>query len=221
MGANWIRGVDEPLPGGERLLWQGSPEARVLARRAFRVRWVAGYFLVLAGVAALAGGPGSALARVSWLLLLGAVATGMVAGYAWLVERTTVYALTDRRVLMRVGVAFPSVFNLPLPLVGEAYQRRNRDGSGDVALEIRGSERVGYAFLWPHTRPWRFAEPQPMLRGLAEVEPVAELLRNATMAAREGAELPTGKRPVIYSVMDDDGIEILSNQRPPREPLRA
>ena len=42
-----IRGLPEMLPPGERILWQGAPSARALARDALRVRWVGGYFAVL------------------------------------------------------------------------------------------------------------------------------------------------------------------------------
>ena len=47
MSRQIIPGVDEPLPEGETLLWRGRPGARALARHAFKLRWVAGYFLAL------------------------------------------------------------------------------------------------------------------------------------------------------------------------------
>ena len=150
-----IPGVDEPLPEGEALLWQGRPSTAALARHAFKVRWVAAYFVALAALAFWAAAPGEGVARASWMLVLGLVTVGLVTGWAWLVARTSVYALTDRRIVMRIGVAFPAVFNLPLELVGDAWIRTERDGSGDIALALDGSDRIGYLFLWPHVRPWR------------------------------------------------------------------
>ena len=41
------RGLPEPLPPGETVLWQGSPDWLLLARRAFHVRKVAVYFGLL------------------------------------------------------------------------------------------------------------------------------------------------------------------------------
>ena len=217
-----IRGVEEPLPPGEVLLWEGRPEAGALATHGFKAGWIAGYFAVLAVLGALVGDSGTAVARVTWLVILGAVATAMVWGWAWLVARESVYAVTDRRIVMRIGVAFPSVVNLPFSLIEEAQLRRYRDGSGDVAFELRGDDRIGYVFLWPHTRPWRVRKPQPMLRGLAEVAPVAETVQKAILRYRETepdtAELPKG---VHYALLDDDGTEVLSNRRPPREPQEA
>ena len=222
MGTVYIRGVDEPLPADETLIWEGSPDTRALARHAFKNRWIAAYFLGLAGLAFVLGGGGQAgLARAAWLIVLGGVVVGLVTGWAWLVARSSVYALTDQRIVMRVGVAFPSVFNLPLSLIGDAWQREYPDGTGDVAFELRGTDRIGYAFLWPHVRPWRLRDPQPMLRGLVTVAPVGELIRETLGEARPAMPPTSERRGVVYSVMDDDGIEILSNRRPDREPLNA
>jgi hypothetical protein len=221
MGAVYIRGVDEPLPEDEKLLWEGGPDTAMLARHAFKTRWIAAYFVVLAGLATVLNGLGGGVARGLWLLLLGAVAVGLVTGWAWLVARSTTYALTDRRIVMRLGVAFPSVFNLPLEMVGDAWIRTYPDRSGDVAFQVQGSDRIGYAFLWPHVRPWRVRDPQPMFRGLVEVSAVGEQIRTAVKTAHETAEPITERKEVVYSLMDDDGIEILSNRRPKREPQKA
>ena len=40
-------GLPEPLPAGERVLWQGSPQWRVMARRTFHVRKLTLYFGVI------------------------------------------------------------------------------------------------------------------------------------------------------------------------------
>ena len=216
----YIRGVDEQLPEGEDLLWEGEPNTAMLARHAFKIRWSAGYVVALAGLATGLNSLGGGIARGVWLLL-GAVAVGLVTGWAWLVARTTTYALTDRRIVMSLGVAFPSVFNLPLEMVGDAWIRVYPDASGDVAFQVQGSDRIGYAFLWPHVRPWRVKDPQPMFRGLVEVAAVGEQIRSAVKAAHATAEPILERREVVYSVMDDDGIEILSNRRPDREPQKA
>ncbi len=42
-----IPGLPGDLPPGERILWQGKPDWRMLARTAFHTRIVAGYFVLL------------------------------------------------------------------------------------------------------------------------------------------------------------------------------
>ena len=40
-------GLPEPLPAGERILWQGAPDWRTLAVQAMRVRTLAIYFALM------------------------------------------------------------------------------------------------------------------------------------------------------------------------------
>jgi len=208
-----IRGIDEPLPEGETLLWEGRPDARALTRHVFRVRLWAAYFGVLA-VFALFAASGGGLARAAWLLVLGVLLVGGIALYARATASTTVYAITDRRVVMGIGVAFPAVFNLPFSRIADAAVRENADGSGDIAFELRGTDRIGFLYLWPHARPWRFRSPQPVWRAVADVEGVAEIVREALMADGVDRSAPIERERVRISVKDDDGIEILSNDRP-------
>ncbi len=214
MARERIRGIDEPLPEGERLLWQGRPDARALNRHVFRVRvWIA-YFAALA-LLTIVVAPGANLARAVWLMVLGGLVVGGIALYARATARTSVYAITDKRVVMGIGVALPAVFNLPYSRVADAAVRENADGSGDIAFELRGSGRIGFVYLWPHVRPWRFREPQPMLRAVADVRHAGDVLRSALLAAGVDRDAPVERERVRFSVMDDDGIEILSNDPTP------
>jgi hypothetical protein len=212
MARERIRGIDEPLPEGEHLLWQGRPDARALTRHVFHIRVWAAYFAVLAVVTFFVA-PGGSLPRAVWLLLLGGLLVGGIRLYARATARTTTYAITDTRVVMGIGVGLPAVFNVPFSRIEDAAVRVYPDGTGDIALELRGSGRMGYIYLWPHARPWRLREPQPMLRTVPDVEGVAETLRAALLAADRSA--PTETERVRISVMDDDGTEILSNDPTP------
>lgn len=178
------RGLPQPLPPGETLLWQGAPDWRVLARRAFHVRKFALYFAVLmawrvASTLADGGGATEALTALLWPLPLAALALGFIVLLAWLVSRTSLYTLTDRRVVMRVGVVLTVTFNLPLRRIEAAHLVERADGSGDIALQLDPEDRIGLLHLWPHARPWQLARPQPTLRALAQVRPVARLLGEA------------------------------------------
>lgn len=182
------RGLPERLPAGERLLWQGAPEARVLARRGFHLGGFALYFASLLAWRAwnLASDGADALALLvgtAPLLGLAALALGFIATLAWLVSRTTLYTLTDRRLVLRIGIVLTVSFNLPLTRIEAAELRRHADGSGDLALRLLGEDRIGVMHLWPHCRPWRYARAEPMLRALPEVEHVAALLSSALSAS--------------------------------------
>lgn len=188
-------GLPEPLPPGERLLWQGAPSWQRLAVDALHLRKVALYFGALLAWHAGSGlHDGTPLASLVWsavpTLLLGGFALALLAAIAVLAARTTVYTLTDRRVVMRVGIVLSVTFNLPLSRVDGASLHRRADGRGDVALQLGGPDRIAYLHLWPHARPWHLRRPQPMLRALPDAERVAGLLGDALAASAGQARQP-------------------------------
>jgi hypothetical protein len=176
-----IRGINEPLPPGEQVLWQGAPDWRSIARTALHIRTFALYFALMLGwrlTASLADGRtlGDALLSCAALALLAMVALGLIAGFAWLAARTTIYAITTERVVMRVGVAMPIFVNIPFSGIEAAALKAHRDGSGDIPLALKQEVRLAYLHLWPHARPWQMAHPQPMLRAVPAASTVAKLL---------------------------------------------
>ncbi len=187
-------GLPESLPGGERLLWQGSPDWRALARDAFHVRGFAVYFglLLLWRAGNVVGGGGSALdvaVAVGWLLPLAALGVGLFALIGFLTARTAVYTLTNRRIVMRVGIVLTVTFNLPFARIESVDLRRRADGTGDLTLKLSGSDNIAWLHLWPHTRPWHVKRTQPMLRALPEAHRVGTLLA-AAISESTGAVRP-------------------------------
>ncbi len=181
---DYIDGIREPLPAGERVLWQGAPRWQSIAVRGLHIRKVAVYFGVLLAwrvVSSLADGQsvGASLSGASMLAVVTLLGIGLIATLAWLSARTTIYAITTRRVMMRIGIALPIFVNLPFRGIEAVQMRRFKDGTADLPLQLQDDVRLAYLHLWPHARPWRVAHPQPMLRGLRDPEQVAALLRDA------------------------------------------
>lgn len=193
-------GLPEALPAGERILWQGAPEWHALARDALHVRTIAVYFAVMVGLrgAYVLGDGGTALDAVvamAWLMPAVLFALGMLTGIAWLSARSTAYTLTNRRVVMRVGIVLTLTFNLPLrSLAGAGLRRHGGADTGDIPLQLSGSSKIAWIHLWPHVRPWRVARPEPMLRCVPDVHEVARLLSEAwaaeTGVAAQSTPLP-------------------------------
>ena len=182
-----IPGLPGLLPQGERILWQGAPEWRTLARTAYHTRLIAGYFALLTAWAIIAAlvrgvhGLGD-LSGVALTALFGIVAVGLLNLLAWGAARTTLYTLTNRRIVLRVGAAFSKCINLPLTLVGNVGLAAHADGTGDLPLALTGERRLGYLALWPHARPWRVSTPEPMLRAVPHAADVAALVARACLA---------------------------------------
>jgi hypothetical protein len=194
-----VRGLPGDLPHGERIIWQASPDWRAFRRDALFTRWLAVYFGGLA-LLSLAGGN---LFGAAAIVVAGMILQGLLTLFAVLVARTTIYTLTNRRVVLRVGVALNKCINLPLGLIGSADLRKGADGHGDIALSLIGRHRLGYAMLWPHARPFRLSRPQPMLRALADAPKLAEALARAcaAVAPNEAALSPATSGPAIEGAL--------------------
>lgn len=192
------RGLPESLPKDERLLWQGSPGWRMLARRAFHLRKLTLYFaaMVLLRAAFVFHDTGSLLAALRATpgpLALAAIALGLVALLAWLSARSSVYTITDKRVVLRIGIVLTLTFNIPFKRIASAGLHLESDGSGDLPLTLLPPDRIAYLHLWPHARPWRLGRPEPMLRSVPDAAAVAKLL---TQAWSEATGLAAAARQV-------------------------
>ena len=95
------------------------------------------------------------------------------------------YTITNRRVVMRIGVVLEITFNFPFRVIESAGLRAYPDGTGDIPLTLTGDDKVAYLHLWPHARPWRAARPEPMLRSVPDAARVADILSRA-LAAHSG-----------------------------------
>jgi hypothetical protein len=176
-----VRGLPGHLPEGEEMLWQGAPDWRALARESLLTRWIALWFVLLAlwrGLVAGGGVMGFLGAGVP-LLVLGAAAVLILWGIAWVFSRTTVYTITNRRVVMRIGAALPVTFNLPFARIERADLDLRQGGTGTIALHLDEQSQISYLVAWPHVRPWHMGGRDPALRCIPDAARVAELLGDA------------------------------------------
>lgn len=191
-----VRGLPEHLPEGERILWQGRPDALALAREALNLRWVAGYFALLAlwrFGAMWDQGIGAGLAMAAPFLLLGALVCGLLWVVAFVQARATVYTITTSRVVMRIGAALTLTLNLPFRQIARAdldlRGNGTGTGTGTIALDLVDHKRLSYLVCWPHVRPWHMRRPQPALRAIPDAARVAALLAEAAEARVSTPEL--------------------------------
>ena len=177
-------GLPERLPSDEFIVWQGAPNVGALATTAFHFNKLAVYFAALILVCAwpaLEAGSGvmSVLMAIKWIAPLAIICLGTLWLLAYLTARTTVYTITNKRVVMRLGIVLTVSFNLPLKQVASADVRVLQKGFGDITLALQGSDRIAWVHLWPSVRPWRISKPEPTLRAIPNVQLVADKLREA------------------------------------------
>jgi hypothetical protein len=196
-------GLPEPLPKGEKILWQGTPDWWALAVHAFHVRKVAIYFgLMLAWQAISLRADGADAVDIALGVtksaLLVVVALCLLGMSAWWAARTSMYTLTDKRLVMRVGIVLSLTFNFPLRCIRAANIKPLAADHADIALQLPPGDRIGWFHLWPHQRAWHVRNPQPALRCIANGQAVAELLQRTWVQAQEPgsarvSSLPSGE----------------------------
>lgn len=187
-----VRGLPGVPPDGERILWQGGPDFRQMVQSAWHIRLIAAYFAAVTGWM---------IVRGDWIAALvvgasGLVAIGMFVAFAWAVARTSIYTLTNRRLVLRIGVALNKCVNLPLAEIDRADLKLVGDGHGHIVLSLKGLPRLGYPMLWPHARTLRIARPQPMLRAIPDAQGVARALLRATQQIQPVAVAHPSDSPV-------------------------
>jgi hypothetical protein len=197
-----VEGLPERPPAGERILWQGRPDARALAVEAMSLKWVAGYFALLTVwrfVSVVDLLPlGQAIGAAVPFVILGAIVCGLLSLVAFVQARHTMYTVTDARVVMRIGAALTLTLNLPYTQVSNAMLDLRKRGTGTIALETMGDTRLSYLVCWPHVRPWHIKNTQPALRCIPDADRVARLLAEAAEAR---VSMPKVARPMPQPAM--------------------
>jgi fumarate reductase subunit C len=187
-------GLPEALPKNEQLIWQGSPDWRSMAVNVFHIRKVAVYLTVMMLIRGFAvGSEGTALQGLVaglWCLPLVLIAVGIITLLAYLSARDTMYSITNKRVIMRIGIALTITYNIPLKLIQAAGVHVRKDGSGDIPLNLAAGNKIAFLFLWPHAKPWKLSKPEPMLRCLPNVSLVTEKLSSAWANANQQTAVP-------------------------------
>lgn len=182
-----IPGLPDLLPEGEQIRWQGAPEWKDLAIAGLHVRKLAVYFaLLLAARVAVQSNAGTPVddivASTAILGVLALLAVGFLTLFAWLAGRSTMYTITNRRLVIRCGVTLPITTNLPFSLVESADMRVRDSGIGDLPMTLEAGSRPSWIMLWPHVKPWTVGRVQPMMRSVANAEEVGEILAEALVA---------------------------------------
>ena len=150
----------------------------------------------------------AALTSAAWVVVPALVATLVLLLMSWLIAATTHYTITDKRVVMQIGVALPIALTLPLKRIVSADVKLNADGTGDIPLAL-GRQKLAYLLVWPHARPWHLRQPQPMLRAVPHARDVAGILSRALLAAAPAGEaIPLEPEAVRAPSRGETGIGV-------------
>ena len=203
-----VPGLPGRLPEGEYILWQGAPSAARVSRRVMKTRWIAGYFAVLVIWNISAGIydgrlPSEILFSSGALAILSTIGIGLLEAFAWGVQKTTLYTITNRRVVMRIGVALSATFNLPFTRIVSADMREDKSGAGDIALTLKPGDRLSWLVFWPHVRGFHKGALMPQMICLKDVAIAGNVLAAALAGSRSPA---VAARPAQVSPKRPDRV---------------
>ncbi|MEM8573841.1 MAG: photosynthetic complex putative assembly protein PuhB [Pseudomonadota bacterium] len=175
------RGLPAQLPPGEHVVWQGAPRRTDLAHQLFHVRFIAAYFAAFSIYRAVtayqnAGSFADAAIATVPALASAAIVIALFELLAWLSARSTIYTITNRRVVMRIGIALSKTIDIPFKRIESLHLRVGPNGVGNIAIELTKDACIPYLILWPYARPWHLRHPQPMLRAMPDASSVAKSL---------------------------------------------
>jgi hypothetical protein len=183
-----VRGLPGDLPEGEKILWQGAPDWMRLSVEAFKIGWVGTYFVGLIAwrfVDRLRQGvdPVTSMTTAVAVIPLALIAISILCALAWVNSRSTVYTITDKRVVMRFGAALTKAINIPFKIIDSASADIKTNGAGTVAVRLAAPNKIPLLLLWPHRKPRTFAHPEPAFRSIKDAAICAPILSEALRVA--------------------------------------
>ena len=112
-------------------------------------------------------------------ICLASIALGLLTWSAYLSSKATIYTLTNKRIVMRIGIVLSLTFNVPLRKIVASDLLILKNQVGNIALGISSDSPIGWLNLWPHVRAWRINAPQPTLRCVPQAERVGQFILQA------------------------------------------
>ena len=197
-----VLGLPETLPTGEKLLWQGSPDFLLLARRVLHINKIIAWFIVMGVWRTTAHwqATGEWMFGLLWTPVLALLlCLSLLLMMAWLYARTTVYSITSQRVTMRFGLAVPITMNSPFTKIAIASTRSYSADRGNIALKTVSGARVSHLVLWPNVRPWHWLAPQPMLCCISDFTRAAQQLNHAVKSCANLTTFESDPQEVILT----------------------
>ena len=177
-------GLPEKLPEGEKVLWQGSPDLKTLLLKVFHMKGLVLYFGLLLAYRVISGVLDSdplhpMLLSILQIIIFSSLGLGLIGLLGYLMASTAVYTITNKRVVMRIGIVLNMTFNFPLKQIESADCGLTKDGCGDIYMKLIKGTKIAIFHLWPHSRPTKWAVPQPSLRCIKNCAEVAQILVDA------------------------------------------
>ena len=179
------KNILDAIPHGESILWKGRPSLWGFSWNLFGLKWIALYLSMLSivSVARFFASDFYTAFYVDFLpfFLSGIFASIILIGLAAIQAYSTVYIITENRVIIKTGAALSFLISMPFKKIKEVNLQKRGASIGTISFELFSKKRVPYISCWPSVRPWKFKKTQPAFSCVRSVNEVATILRKTAM----------------------------------------
>ena len=179
------KNILDVIPNGESILWKGRPSLWGFSWNLFGLKWITLYLSMLSivSVARFFASDFYTAFYVDFLpfFLSGIFASIILIGLAATQTYSTVYIITENRVIIKTGAALSFLISMPFKKIKEVNLQKRGASIGTISFELLSEKRVPYISCWPSVRPWKFKRTQPAFSCIGSVDEVATILRKTAM----------------------------------------
>ena len=179
------KNILDAIPNGESILWKGRPSLWGFSWNLFGLKWITLYLSMLSivSVARIFASDFYTAFYVDFLpfFLSGIFASIILIGLAATQTYSTVYIITENRVIIKTGAALSFLISMPFKKIKEVNLQKRGVSIGTISFELLSEKRVPYISCWPSVRPWKFKRTQPAFSCIGSVDEVATILRKTAM----------------------------------------
>ena len=180
-----LKNILDAIPNGESILWKGRPSLWGFSWNLFGLEWITLYLSMLSivSVARFFASDFYTAFYVDFLpfFLSGIFASIILIGLAATQTYSTVYIITENRVIIKTGAALSFLISMPFKKIKEVNLQKRGASIGTISFELLSEKRVPYISCWPSVRPWKFKRTQPAFSCIGSVDEVATILRKTAM----------------------------------------
>ena len=179
------KNILDAIPDGESILWKGKPSLWGFSWNLFGLKWITFYLSILSivSIARFFASDFHTAFYIDFLpfFLSGIFASIILIGLAAIQAYSTVYIITENRVIIKTGAALSFLISMPFKKIKEVNLQKRGASIGTISFELFSKKRVPYISCWPSVRPWKFKKTQPAFSCVRSVEEVATILRKTAM----------------------------------------
>ena len=179
------KNILDAIPNGESILWKGRPSLWGFSWNLFGLKWITLYLGILSivSVARFFASDFYTAFFFDFLpfFLSGIFVSIILIGLAATQPYSTVYIITENRVIIKTGAALSFLISMPFKKIKEVNLQKRGASIGTISFELLSEKRVPYISCWPSVRPWKFKRTQPAFSCIGSVDEVATILRKTAM----------------------------------------